>query len=175
MILRITSVIANPTIGSARSNPSATPSALTTTPSETKPSTRAWFPSAISAGLASLRPARSRTCAAISFPRKPIKPGDPLGPKRSQQEGDTDRDRRRGVAEVVDEVGEQGDGPGDDEDRQLCERREPQDAETERDRAEAGVRAHDRTVDEPVRVPVSSIMVVGVVIVAVPVVMVAIV
>ena len=40
---------------------SATTIALATTPSETKPSTRAWFPSAISAGLTSRRPARSRT------------------------------------------------------------------------------------------------------------------
>jgi hypothetical protein len=48
--------------------------ALTTTPSETNPSVRAWLPSAINAGLDSLRPARSRTWAATSLATKPITP-----------------------------------------------------------------------------------------------------
>ena len=43
-----------PTIGSARSRPAATSSALTTTDSETKPSTRAWFPSATFGGVGRL-------------------------------------------------------------------------------------------------------------------------
>ena len=46
--------------GSASSSPSATTIALATTPSETKPSTRAWLPSAIRAGLSSCDPARER-------------------------------------------------------------------------------------------------------------------
>jgi hypothetical protein len=48
--------------------------ALPTTPSETSPSVRAWYPSATSAGLSSRLPARSRTKAAISFPTKPTTP-----------------------------------------------------------------------------------------------------
>ena len=74
VIRRITSVIARPMIGSASGAPSATTMALATTPSETKPSVRACLPSATSAGLASRRPARSRTCAASSLPTKPIAP-----------------------------------------------------------------------------------------------------
>ena len=56
VIFRITSVIARPIKGSAIRRPSATASALRTTPSETKPSTRAWLPSATSAGLAEPAP-----------------------------------------------------------------------------------------------------------------------
>ena len=44
-----------------------------TTPSETSPSTRAWWPSATSAALSRRLPARRRTCAA-SLPRKPSIP-----------------------------------------------------------------------------------------------------
>ena len=51
VILRITSVIARPMIGSPICAPSETTIALATTPSETNPSTRAWLPSAIRAGL----------------------------------------------------------------------------------------------------------------------------
>jgi hypothetical protein len=61
VILMITSVIARPMIGSAMLAPSATPIALATTPSETKPSTRAWLPSATSAGLERRLPARYLT------------------------------------------------------------------------------------------------------------------
>ena len=50
-------MIARPMIGSAICAPSPTTAALATTPSETKPSMRAWLPSAISAALASRRPA----------------------------------------------------------------------------------------------------------------------
>ena len=75
MISRITRVIARPTIGSARGRPSPTAAALATTASETKPSTRAWLPSAISEGLARRRPARNRICAGTSLPAKPITPG----------------------------------------------------------------------------------------------------
>ena len=71
-------------VGERRSR-AQTPIALTTTPSETKPSTRAWFPSAISAGLASRRPARSRTCAAISFPTKPRTPAAASAPQVRQR------------------------------------------------------------------------------------------
>ena len=56
MILRMTRVMSRPMIGSAASTPRATTPALATTPSETKPSTRAWLPSATRAGLARRRP-----------------------------------------------------------------------------------------------------------------------
>src|SRR5437660_1755448 len=71
---RIRAVIASPTIGSASLTPRATAAAETITPSETKPSTRAWWPSATRAGLSSRAPARSRTLAASSLPAKPMTP-----------------------------------------------------------------------------------------------------
>jgi hypothetical protein len=61
-------------IGSPIGAPSATTHALATTPSETMPSIRACLPSATSAGLESRTPARSRTCAANSFPTNPTAP-----------------------------------------------------------------------------------------------------
>ena len=70
----MTSVIARPIRGSPMEAPRATTAALATTPSDTNPSTRAWLPSAISPGLSSRRPPRSRTRAAISLPTKPITP-----------------------------------------------------------------------------------------------------
>src|SRR5437868_4567324 len=66
----MTAVMARPMTGSAIGRPSATTAALARTPRLTKPSTRAWLPSATSAGLFSRRPARSRTWAAISLPMK---------------------------------------------------------------------------------------------------------
>src|ERR671914_659577 len=51
VIFRITTVMSRPMMGSPIGAPSATTIALATTPSETNPSTRAWLPSAISAGL----------------------------------------------------------------------------------------------------------------------------
>src|SRR6266540_1803407 len=71
---RITSVITRPMIGSATGTPSATTAALSRTPRLTKPSTRAWSPSATSAGLFKRLPARERICAAISLPANPINP-----------------------------------------------------------------------------------------------------
>ncbi len=61
MILRMTSVIASPTMGSPMGAPAATTPALAMTPRETKPSMRAWLPSAMRAGLVSRLPALSRT------------------------------------------------------------------------------------------------------------------
>src|SRR3990170_2906373 len=94
-------------------------------------------------------------------------PRDPLGPKRPKQKGDADWDRRCGVPEVVDEVGEQGNGVRNGEDRQLRKSSEPQDPEADRDGPEAGARAHDRAFDQPVRVtmPSSVLVLVAVVVV----------
>src|SRR3954447_189887 len=58
------SVMARPISGSATGAPRPTAAALATTPSETKPSTRAWLPSAVSAAEARRRPAGRRGCAA---------------------------------------------------------------------------------------------------------------
>src|SRR5262249_21782392 len=71
---RMTKVITRPMLGSAPGAPSATAAALARTPRLTKPSTRAWLPSATRAGLARRLPARRRICAAISFPANPIAP-----------------------------------------------------------------------------------------------------
>ena len=100
VILRMTTVMPRPIRGSARGNPMATRAALATTASETNPSTRAWLPSAINAGLCSRRPARSLTWAAISLPTKPITPAAavPKGGSGSGGEaaaGSTRRTRRR--------------------------------------------------------------------------------
>ena len=81
-------------------------------------------------------------------------PGPALGALGAQPEGDPQRERGRRVAEVVDEVGQQGDAPGRDEDERLRDRRGAQDREGERHRAHAGARAFDRLVDEAVRVAV---------------------
>ena len=45
-----------------------------------------------------------------------------LGPRRAQQEGDAERDRRERVAEVVNEIGEQGDTACGEVDRCLARR-----------------------------------------------------
>lgn len=58
VIFRIIAVMSRPMIGSPAGAPSATTIALATTPSETGPSTRAWLPSAISAGLDRRLPAQ---------------------------------------------------------------------------------------------------------------------
>ena len=134
----------SPMIGSAIPAPSATTAALASTPRLTKPSTRAWFPSATSAGLLRRLPARERIWAAISFPTNPMTPaaashhrwvsvcgwmkrrivwtsattaltkirqdhGDPrptFAARAAEEERKTKRDRRQGIAKVVDEVGQ---------------------------------------------------------------------
>jgi hypothetical protein len=75
-----------------------------------------------------------------------------LGARRPQGEGNRQRDRGGGVAEVVDEVGEQGDAVGGNEDEGLGDRGRAEHAERERHRADALARALDARVDEPVRV-----------------------
>lgn len=61
VIRMMTSVITSPMSGSPIGAPRATTTALQMTPSDTNPSTRAWLPSAIRAGLTSFLPARRRT------------------------------------------------------------------------------------------------------------------
>ena len=64
-------------------------------------------------------------------------PGEALAARAAQGEGDAERDRGGGVTGVVDEVGEQRDGPGRDEDRSLRGGGEAQDEQCEPDRAQA--------------------------------------
>ena len=101
------------------------------------------------------------------------RPGDPLGPLAAKQEGDREGDCCRGVADVVDHVGEERDAVGEhDEDRYLGGGGEAEDEEREPDGDESLAGAFDRRVDESVRVPVNSAVTVVVVLVVVPVVVV---
>ena len=84
-------------------------------------------------------------------------PGQLLAAEAAQEERDPERDRRQRVAEVVDQVGEQRDRTGQDEDRELKQRGDYQDGEADRDGLDAGARADDRAVDEPVRVAVAAL------------------
>jgi hypothetical protein len=85
--------------------------------------------------------------------------GDALGLGASQREGDRQRDRGGGVAEVVDEIGEQGDAARGDEDEQLGDRGRAEDEQGEADGAQALARALDRLVDEAVAVAAGAVAV----------------
>ena len=78
--------------------------------------------------------------------------GPALGARAAQGEGDRERDRGGGVAEVVDEVGEQRDAARGDEDDELGDRGRAEDEQREADGAQALARALDRLVDEAVAV-----------------------
>jgi hypothetical protein len=82
---RMTRVIARPMIGTATGTPRATTAALSSTPRLTKPSVRAWLPSATSAALLRRSPARVRICAATSLPRKADHPGCGQPPEMDQR------------------------------------------------------------------------------------------
>ena len=81
-------------------------------------------------------------------------PREALGAGRAQRERDAERDRRRGVAEVVDEIGEQRDAAGRDEHRDLRERGDAEDEQREQHGPHALARALDRVVHQAVRVAV---------------------
>src|SRR5207247_5073689 len=80
--------------------------------------------------------------------------GPPLTARAPEVEGDPEWNRGERVSEVVDQVGEQRDAQGPGVDERLSERRQDQDAEAPRDRANARPRTEDRAVDKAVRVPV---------------------
>jgi len=65
----------------------------------------------------------------------------------------------RGVAEVVDQIGEEGDAAGGDEDRKLSRRRCPEDGERKADRSKPPSRALDAFVDQAVRMAVAILVV----------------
>ena len=78
--------------------------------------------------------------------------GEPFAADAPEVEGDAERDRGQRVAEVVDQVGEESDGAGEREDRELRSGRDPEDDEADRNGLDAFVRADDRAIDESVRV-----------------------
>ena len=121
-------------IGSAIGTPRPTTTALAMTPSETKPSTRAWFPSAISAQphlsrdfvsdepngsgrrqrpevRGRLRVKQTSHCLIQGDARRDEdceddeEAGDLLAARAAEIERDSERYRRQGVADVVNQVG----------------------------------------------------------------------
>ena len=81
-----------------------------------------------------------------------------LGPIGAHQEGRAQRDRGGGVAEVVDQVGEEGDAAGAEKDRHLRQGGEAENAEGEENGADARPGAFDRGIDEAVGVSVLAVM-----------------
>lgn len=73
-----------------------------------------------------------------------------LAPRTPQEERETERNRGQRIAEVVNQVGEQGDAQGPRIEVALNQSRGGQDGETDRDRADARARAQDRTIDKAV-------------------------
>ncbi len=88
---------------------------------------------------------------------------DPLGPLGAHEERDPERDRRRRIPEVVDQVGKQGDAAGADEDRDLSERGRGEYRQRDSDRLQPLAGSFDRVMDQAVAVAV----IVGMVVVAV--------
>jgi hypothetical protein len=80
-------------------------------------------------------------------------PGDLLAAEGAQQERHPERPCRQGVADVVDQVGEEGDRAGENEDPRLYECGQSEDAEAQRDGLDAGARAENRPVDEALVCP----------------------
>ena len=89
-------------------------------------------------------------------------PRELLAAEAAHEEGNPERDRRRGVAEVVDQVCEQRHRTREDEDGKLEQRRHDEHRQADRDRLDACARADDRRVDEPVRVAVPTVSVIAV-------------
>ena len=87
-------------------------------------------------------------------------PGEPLGRGRAEEEGDAERNGCERVAEVVDQVRQQRNAAAGDVDGGLRRRGRPEDAEADRNCANARARAEDRRVHEAVRVPVAAPVVV---------------
>ena len=69
-----------------------------------------------------------------------------------QDEGDPKRNRGRRIADIVDRVGEQGDGTGREDDDQLQRGRHRQDHEGPLDRPDAGRGRRQCRIDDAVRV-----------------------
>src|SRR5438270_13612962 len=86
-------------------------------------------------------------------------PSQLLAAHASQGEGDPERHRRQRVTEVVDQVGKQRDRMREHKNEQLPDRSEPEDEQAERDRLDALPRTDDRTIDETMRVTMTTVAV----------------
>lgn len=102
------------------------------------------------------------------------KPGEPLATHAPQEEGDSERDGGERVAEVVNQIRQEGNRVREREDDDLHPSRHAKDQQAERDRLDPGAGAEDRTIDEAVRVVMAVRVVVIVVIMAVMIVAIAI-
>ena len=81
-----------------------------------------------------------------------------LRPRRPQREGDADRNRGCGIAEVVDQVGEQGDAVGGKEKNELRHHGEAKDPEREPDRTEPRMGPRDRAVHQAMHMAMPVLM-----------------
>ena len=81
-------------------------------------------------------------------------PGVSLRSLGSEQEGNAERNRGGGIAEVVDQIGEQGDAAAGDEDGRLSQRGRSEDGQREPDRSQPFPRALDAAIHESVGVAV---------------------
>jgi hypothetical protein len=86
--------------------------------------------------------------------------GELLPSRAAQVEGDPERNRGECVTRVVNQVRKQRDAVGREEDERLGERGDAEDAEADRNRADAVPRPDDRAVYEAVRMSVPVRMVV---------------
>lgn len=80
--------------------------------------------------------------------------GPALGPSGAQHERHAERNRRAGITEVVDQVGEQGNAAAGNKDRQLSPRRKRKHRQRHPNRPQPLPRPFDALVHQPVRVPV---------------------
>jgi hypothetical protein len=74
-------------------------------------------------------------------------PGRLFAAHAAQEERDPKRDRGQGVAEVVDQVGQEGDRTGEREDCELDPGGDREHGEADRNRLDALARADDRPID----------------------------
>jgi hypothetical protein len=81
--------------------------------------------------------------------------GQLLAPKATKEEGDAERQGRKRVAEVVNQIGEQGNRVRNEEDRELRSRSETENRKAECNRLDAFARTNNRTVNETVRMAVT--------------------
>jgi hypothetical protein len=80
--------------------------------------------------------------------------GPPFGAGAAEEEGRADRDRGQRIARIVDQIGEERDAPREDEDQHLERGCGAEGGEADEHRAHTRARAHDRAVDESVRMVV---------------------
>ncbi len=84
--------------------------------------------------------------------------GKSLAAHAAEEESEAKRDRRQRVTEVVDQVGEQRDAERARVDERLRDSGDRKDRQAPRDSADAGARAKDRPIDEPVRMIVRTFL-----------------